>query len=442
VRQDEDVLDTWFSSWLWPFATMGWPEQTEDVETFYPGSTLVTAPDIIFFWVARMVMAGYHFMGDRPFETVYLNGVVRDPQHRAFSKSLGNGIDPLDAVERFGADALRYTVVAGAAAGTDVIMDRDQMDGTFAAGRNFANKLWNIGRLLLSALPEHVSTLDKLDPAQMELADRWILSRSQRAVADATEALRRFRLNEAASLVYHFIWDELADWYLEQIKPRLYGSVPGGELAGGVAAYVLEVALRLLHPIMPFITEELWQHLPGEREALLAGAAWPAPDEELVDAEAEDQFGRVRALVGAIRMVRAEYGVAPGTEIRAFVGPANPEALQAFNAEQRTIERLAKLSRLSTDAPPEEAGAHQVLPDGSTVFVPLGDAIDVARECERLRGELERMDKQLAGVAAKLANRKFTSRAPAEVVEREREKERSWREQREALADKLRVLGC
>ena len=442
VTQDEDVLDTWFSSWLWPFATMGWPERTGDVETFYPGNTLVTAPDIIFFWVARMVMAGYHFMGDRPFETVYLNGVVRDPQHRAFSKSLGNGIDPLDAVERYGADALRYTLVSGAAAGTDVIMDRMQMDDGFAAGRNFANKLWNIGRLLLSALPERVSAIDELDPAQMELADRWILSRSQRAIADATEALRRFRLNDAASLVYHFIWDELADWYLEQIKPRLYGSAPGGELASGVAVYVLEVALRLLHPIMPFITEELWGHLPGEREPLLAGAAWPTPNEALLDAEAEEQFGRVRALVGAIRMVRAEYGVAPGTEIRAFVGPANPDALQAFNAEQRTIERLAKLSRLATEDPPQEAGAHQVLPDGSTVFVPLGDAIDVAKECERLTGELERMDGQLTSVAAKLANEKFVSRAPAEVVEREREKERSWREQHEALAEKLRVLGC
>ena len=442
VTQDEDVLDTWFSSWLWPFATMGWPETTEDVATFYPGNTLVTAPDIIFFWVARMVMAGYHFMGDRPFETVYLNGVVRDPQHRAFSKSLGNGIDPLEAVERYGADALRYTLVSGAAAGTDVIMDREQMDGAFAAGRNFANKLWNIGRLLLAALPQRVSTLDELDPAQMELADRWILSRSQRAIAEATEALRRFRLNDAASLVYHFIWDELADWYLEQIKPRLYGSAPGGELASGVAVYVLEVALRLLHPIMPFITEELWGHLPGEREPLLAGAAWPTPNEALLDAEAEDQFGRVQALVGAIRMVRAEYRVAPGTEIRAFVGPANPDALQAFNAEQRTIERLAKLSRLATEDPPQEAGAHQVLPDGSTVFVPLGDAIDVARECERLTGELERMDKQLGSVAAKLTNENFVSRAPAEVVEREREKERSWREQREALAEKLRVLGC
>jgi valyl-tRNA synthetase len=442
VRQDEDVLDTWFSSWLWPFATMGWPDETDDVARFYPGNTLVTAPDIIFFWVARMVMAGYHFLHDRPFATVYLNGVVRDPQHRAFSKSLGNGIDPLDAVSQFGADALRYTLVAGAAAGTDVIMDRNEMDGTFAAGRNFANKLWNMGRLILANLDGDFTPPSALDPAQFELADRWILSRAQRVVAEATEALERFRLNDAASLGYHFIWDEFADWYLEQVKPRLYGSSAGSKVARGIVVHVFQTALRLLHPIMPFITEELWQHLPGERESLLASAAWPAPIEEYRDAEAEDQFARVQALVGAVRGVRADYGVPPGTAIRAFVRPANAEALQAFNAEQRTIERLAKLTRLSTDEPPEEAGAHNVLPDGSSVFVPLGDAIDVRQECERIGGELERMDKQLAGVAAKLANQQFVTRAPTEVVEREREKEQSWREQREALADKLRALGC
>jgi valyl-tRNA synthetase len=442
VRQDEDVLDTWFSSWLWPFATMGWPDETVDVARFYPGHTLVTAPDIIFFWVARMVMAGYHFLGNRPFATVYLNGVVRDPQHRAFSKSLGNGIDPLDAVERFGADALRYTLVAGAAAGTDVVMDRNEMDGTFAAGRNFANKLWNMGRLMLANLEGEVPAVTDLDPAQFELADRWILSRAQRVAAEATEALDRFRLNDAATLVYHFVWDELADWYLEQIKPRLYGSLPGRPVAQGIVVHVFQLALRLLHPVMPFISEELWRHLPGEREPLLAGAAWPDHDRAFLDAEAEDQFARVQALVGSIRGVRADYGVAPGTPVRAFVRPANTQALQAFNAEQRTIERLAKLIRLATDEPPQEAGAHLVLPDGSSVFVPLGDAIDVQRECDRIGAEVERMDKQLAGAAAKLANRQFVTRAPTDVVEREREKERSWREQREALADKLRALGC
>jgi valyl-tRNA synthetase len=387
-------------------------------------------------------MAGYHFLGERPFSTVYLNGVVRDPQHRAFSKSLGNGIDPLDAVERYGADALRYTVVAGAAAGTDVIMDRDEMDGTFAAGRHFANKLWNMGRLLLSAVGDEAPDPGSLDAAQFELADRWILSRCQRVVSEATDALERHRLNDAASVVYHFVWDELADWYLEQIKPRLYGATAGGDVASAIVVHVFQTALRLLHPIVPFLSEELWQHLPGEREPLLAAATWPTPQQAFIDGEAEGQFARVRALVTAVRTVRAEYGVPPGAEVRAFARPANAEALQAFNAEQRTIERLAKLSRLSLEEHPAEVGAHQVLPDGSSVFVPLGDAIDVQQECARLAGELERMDTQLAGVAAKLSNQQFITRAPADVVERERDKERSWREQRETLAGKLRALGC
>jgi valyl-tRNA synthetase len=445
VRQDEDVLDTWFSSWLWPFATMGWPERTRDLERYYPGHTLVTGPDIIFFWVARMVMAGYHFLREPPFRTVYLNGIVRDPLHRAFSKSLGNGIDPLDVVERYGADALRFTALAGAAAGTDIIMDRNDLDTTFAAGRNFANKLWNVGRFIVANLEGATLPVHRLDPAQFELADRWILSRCQRTIEQTTDALDRFRLNDAANSTYHFVWDELADWYVEQVKPRLYGTEPGGDVARAILAHVFETSLTLLHPVMPFITEELWGHCPTGRDGILAAAAWPIASRALVDEEAEDRFGRVQALVTAVRAVRADYHVAPGVEVAAVVHPSSTDALEAFNAEQRTIERLAKLSGLSLGGEGgsgSEAGAHQVLPDGSAVFVPLGDAIDVARECRRLRAELGRLDGQLERVAAKLANDRFVERAPTEVVEREREKERSWQEKRDVIADKLRALGC
>jgi valyl-tRNA synthetase len=442
VRQDEDVLDTWFSSWLWPFATMGWPEETPDLDRFYPGHTLVTGPDIIFFWVARMVMAGYHFMGDRPFDTVYMNGIVRDPQHRAFSKSLGNGIDPLDVVELYGADALRFTIVAGAAAGTDTVMDRTEMDSTFAAGRNFANKLWNAGRLILQHATETPPAIQALDTAQYELADRWILSRCQRVVTDTTEAMDRFRLNDAANLVYHFVWDELADWYLEQVKPRLYGSDAAGDVARGILIHVFQTALRLLHPVMPFITEELWAHLPGDREGMLATAGWPVPDSSLLDEEAELRFSLVQAVVGAVRTIRAEYHVPPGAKLNASVAPASSAALESFNAEQQTIQRLAKIERLTLAEEAEGVGGHAVLPDRSTVFVPLGEAIDVQQECNRLRGELERLEGQLERVTKKLANEQFVSRAPAEVVDREREKEQTWREQREALATKLGALGC
>ena len=443
VRQDEDVLDTWFSSWLWPFATFGWPTETADLERFYPGHTLVTAPDIIFFWVARMVMAGYQFLGDTPFETVYLNGVVRDPSHRAFSKSLGNGIDPLDVVNLYGADALRFTLVAGAAAGTDIIMDRNDLDTTFAAGRHFSNKCWNIGRFIVSNLDGPTAPVSELDKMQLELADRWILSRCQRTIDAVTDALDRFRLNDAANDIYHFIWDELADWYVEQVKPRLYGTMPGGDVARGVLCHVFETALKLLHPVTPFLSEELWGHLAGEREGLLAVAAWPEVDQNLVDADAEDSFARVQAAISAIRTVRAEYRVPPGKPIRAMFQAADDKALTAFEAEQPTIERLAKVSEMTIGSEiVETIGAHAVLPDGSSVFVPLGDAIDVAMERTRLSDELERIEKQLTGVSKKLQNEQFLNRAPVAVVEREREKERSWKEQREALAAKLRALGC
>jgi valyl-tRNA synthetase len=469
ARQDEDVLDTWFSSGLWPFATLGWPEHTEDLERFYPGNTLVTAPEIIFFWVARMVMLGYHFLDERPFETVVLTGTVRDAQHRKMSKSAGNGIDPLDVIRRFGADALRFTVMTAAPLGTDIMLDPEDLETSFAPGRNFANKLWNAGRLILPHLEAgrggkggNGSTASTAFTAftareQLELADRWILSRTQRAIQACTEALEKCRLSDAANAAYHFVWDEVADWYLEQVKPRLYGQAPGGDAARQVLAYVFETALRLLHPVMPFITEQLWSHLPETSEPLLAGAAWPAARAELLDPLAEERFGRVQALVTAVRSVRAEYGVPPSRAVRAVVQAASPAAGEAFQAERQTIERLAKVAGLTVDGAAEaaggssraagaaaasHAGAHAVLPDGSAVFVPLADAIDVRKECERLGRERERLDRQLEALAAKLANQQFIGRAPADVVERERAKERSWREQREALVKKLGELGC
>ncbi len=441
VRQDEDVLDTWFSSWLWPFATMGWPEKTRDLERFYPGHTLVTAPDIIFFWVARMVMACYHFMDAAPFDTVYMNGIVRDTQHRKMSKSAGNGIDPIEVVRLFGADALRYTVVVGSALGTDVILDPQELGASFAPGRNFANKVWNVGRLVLPRFGGTTGSVESIDAARLEIADRWILSRCQHAIRATTDALERFRASDAAEIVYHFIWDELADWYLEQVKPRLYGKAEGGDVARSVLAEVLATALKLLHPVMPFITEELWSHLPGQR-GLIAASAWPTPRDEMVDEAIEREFEHVQALVGAVRTVRAEYGVPPGKAVSAVVDAASPEARQAFESELQIIERLGKVDSVTFDGDTSGVGAHAVLSDGSSVFIPLGDTIDVERECARLTKELKRLDGYLTGVGEKLANEQFTSRAPSEVVEREREKERSWREQHDTLAVKLRSLGC
>ncbi|HEX5388035.1 MAG TPA: valine--tRNA ligase [Gemmatimonadales bacterium] len=446
VRQDDDVLDTWFSSWLVPFSSLGWPDQTPDLAKFYPGDTLVTAAEIIFFWVSRMVMAGCKFMGEVPFSTVFLTGTVRDTQHRKMSKSLGNGIDPLEVVTRYGADALRYTLVAGSAVGTDVILDPDDLEVSFAPGRNFANKLWNAGRFILSNLGGPTRPLagphpDTVRRDELGLADRWILARCDATVLEVTDALQRFRLNDAAAAAYRFLWSDLADWYIEQIKPRLYGEQPGGDVARAVAAATFDVALRLLHPMMPFVTEALWRRLPGRApEASIMVSPWPLPDPRARDAEAERRFGLVQELVTAIRAIRAEHGVPPGRAVRAVVSNASPAAMAAFDAEHATILRLAKLSELGAGEATGGAGGNAVLGDGTAVFVPLGDAIDVAREASRLGTEVDRLSTLIASQERKLANEQFTAKAPAAVVERERQKLESWREQRGVLVEKRQRL--
>ena len=449
VEQDPDVLDTWFSSWLWPFAPFGWPEKTPDLARFYPGHTLVTAPDILFFWVARMLMAGYHFMDRRlPFTTVYLTGTVRDTQHRKMSKSLGNGIDPRDVARLYGTDALRWTLIGGGSLGADVIVDPKDLETTFAPGRNLANKLWNIGRFILSQLPERVPAIEQFDVAGLPLADRWILSRLQRTITDATAHFEQFRLDEAAKVCYEFAWKELADWYVEAVKPRLAARGTDTEAAQAVLAYCFDTALRLLHPVVPFITEELWQKLPGRAaDELLAGAAWPRPRPDLADATADARFARIQEVIVAIRNIRAEYRIAPKARIAATVTTGDAGLKRAIEGERETILRLAQLAELALDGKaggggPGGPGGHAVLGDGSAVFVPLSGAIDVQQECRRLAGEVARLDQQLAALAAKLTNQNFVARAPAEVVARERDKEQAWRNQRGVLAEKLKALGC
>ncbi|HYR98136.1 MAG TPA: valine--tRNA ligase [Gemmatimonadales bacterium] len=456
VEQDPDVLDTWFSSWLWPFATLGWPDRTSDVKRFYPGHTLVSGSDILFFWVARMIMAGYHFMDDRPFQTVYLHGIVRDTQHRKMSKSLGNGIDPLDVVQKFGADALRWTTIAGVSLGSDLILDPNDLETTFAPGRNFANKLWNIGRFILAQLPERLESLEALDQKQLQLADRWILTRANDAVAAVTASLEQFRLDDAAKRCYEFVWGDLADWYVEAVKPRLAAAASpsaagqrapaaSGDAAAAhaVLAYCFDTALRLLHPVVPFITEELWQKLPGRKtDELLAASAWPSFRPDLVDSELDLQFLRVKQVVEEIRSIRAEYKVPPKSRLQASITTRGRDNRKVFEAESETIRRLAQLEELSFDGGSKRVGAYAVFGDGSEVYVALEGAIDVQQECRRLSGELTRLEQQLAGLAAKLTNQQFVARAPAEVVAKEREKERAWHDQRQVLADKLKSLGC
>ena len=448
VRQDDDVLDTWFSSWLVPFSGLGWPEHTADLRRFYPGNTLVTAPEILFFWVARMVMSGCEFMGEIPFGTVYLTGTVRDTQHRKMSKSLGNGIDPLDVTRLFGADALRYTIVAGSAVGTDVILDPDDIETSFAPGRNFANKLWNAGRFILSNLDRPSRPLagpspDVVHRGELQLADRWILARCDAAVVEVTDAVQRFRLNDAAAAAYRFMWSDLADWYIEQIKPRLYGDQPGGDVARAVVSQTFDVGLRLLHPVMPFITEALWRRLPGRApHESIVRAPWPLPDPRAENPAAVSRFGLVQELVTAVRQVRAEYDIAPVQTVRVALTNLGPEIESAIESERGTILRLGKIAELVIGESSERVGGHAVLSDGTAVFVPLGDAIDVRKECSRLSEEVARLGKLVAGQRAKLANQQFVAKAPPAVVERERQKLATWEEQEGVLTKKRELLGC
>jgi valyl-tRNA synthetase len=458
VRQDEDVLDTWFSSWLWPFSTLGWPDDTPDLRAFYPGDVLVTAPEILFFWVARMVMSGCWFLDKPPFHTVYLHGTVRDMQHRKMSKSLGNGIDPLDVVKLYGADALRWTMIAGLGLGVDVMLDPTDLDKSFAPGRNFCTKLWNIGRFLLSRVgTDPVAPVSALDRAQLAPADRWILERLDVAIADCNAALgparpadllqwtdgergRGLRLSEYAEAARRFVWNELADWYLESIKPRLAAEGADREVARAVLAHAFDGALRLLHPIVPFITEELWQKLPQSPDgAFLAQAAWPVASGEPSGIGAEFEY--VREAVAAIRQVRAEYNVNPGAWVDATL-VAGGDTLDAVAAQVDTIGALARAKVQAAGSAPVGAAAQVVLPSGVELVIPLAGMIDLGKEKQRLETEIAQLDKQLTALDGRLANESFVAKAPEALVAAERAKAADWRARLEQLRNKHQALGA
>ncbi len=457
VRQDEDVLDTWFSSWLWPLSTLGWPdEDAPDMRAFYPTDVLVSGPDILFFWIARMVMAGYFFVGKSPFHTILLHGIARDTQGRKMSKSLGNGIDPLDVVDRFGADALRYTVIAGMGLGVDIVLDPEDLDKSFATGRNFVTKLWNIGRFLLGNVGEDpVHSLAELDAASLTRADHWILARLDAAIDECDAALgparpgnggwpdaqrsSGLRLNEFAETARHFVWNELADWYLESVKSRLAQPGADREVARAVLAHAFDRALRLLHPIIPFVTESLWQRLPGRVAGEhLPVASWPQRG-QIDNAAQEAGFDRVRDAVTALRQIRSDYNLAPGKIVDAVI-VADGAARATYDDERALIGRLARATVTLSDSTPVEAAAHALLPGGASVIVPLAGLVDLDRECTKLRTELTQLEKQLGALESRLANEGFLSRAPQDIVAAERRKAVGWSERRDQLRDKLRAL--
>ncbi|MFW5947299.1 MAG: valine--tRNA ligase [Gemmatimonadota bacterium] len=447
LEQDPDVLDTWFSSWLWPFSTMGWPEETKDLRAFYPTNTLSTAPEILFFWVARMIMAGYEFMGKEPFTDILLHATVRDHHNRKMSKSLGNGIDPLEVVEKFGADALRYTVVAGAAVGTDIQLNTDDLEEAFAPGRNFANKLWNAGRFALMNLGDEPVKTPEQAADHLELADRWILSRLSRTTRKVDAALESYRVHEAAEAVHGFFWGEVADWYLELIKGRMQADAGDAsrEAAKATLVAVLDGVFRLLHPIMPFITEALWRRLPwpaGEaRAASLMIAPWPEPRPDREDEDAEGMMAGLQELITSVRSIRSEYEVPARAGVTVELTHVPPSLESALAQEERSLRRLAQVREVLYESDGDRgAGAHAVLRSGAELFVPLERLIDVDRERDRLRGELERIQGLRAATEQRLANEQFVAKAPSEVVAREREKADRFRDQEERLSRKLAAL--
>lgn len=439
LRQDEDVLDTWFSSALWPFSTMGWPKDTEELKQFYPTSVLVTGYDIIFFWVARMIMMGLEFKQEIPFKHVFIHGLVRDSQGRKMSKSLGNGIDPVEVIEKYGADTLRFMLITGNTPGNDMRFYWERVEAT----RNFANKLWNASRFVLMNL-EGFDAAFRPKQEDYTLADRWILSRYAKTVADVTNNLERFELGEAGRALYDFIWNEFCDWYIEMAKARLYNkdAVTARQTAQYVLCYVLENTLKLLHPFMPYITEEIWQHIPHEGISIMV-AKYPCGEEEKIDELAETSMNAIMDTIKSIRNMRAEVNVAPGKKSEVILTFATDELKEVFIQNEGYLKVLAgaePVAILEADAQKPENAMTAVV-NGVEVYLPLKGLIDVEKETARLNKELATLDKELARVSGKLSNAGFVAKAPAEVIAKEKEKQKGFEEKRIAINERLTYLA-
>ncbi|HZY10160.1 MAG TPA: valine--tRNA ligase [Bacteroidota bacterium] len=474
LRQDEDVLDTWFSSWLWPFSTLGWPRDNPDLRYFYPTGTLVTAPDIIFFWVARMIMAGLEVMDGIPkpdgstrnnieeivpFKDVYFTSIIRDAQGRKMSKSLGNSPDPLDVIKEYGADALRYTIVYLAPLGQDVLYSNEKCE----IGRNFANKVWNAGRFLLmnkeqlksenkelrapspgrggersSQTPNHEPQTSE---AHLDLADRWIFSRLHSTISDLNDALEDFEINQATKILYGFIWHDFCDWYVEMLKSRLYGdeSVETKQHILSRALEIFDQALRMLHPFMPFVTEELWQHLDERKsnESIMI-ATFPVQDKQWIDKKSEEEMAFVQMVIESVRNVRGELTVPPSREISIIINFQDGSKREIIKKYQSYFQRLARVSsieELKNGKRPNHSASAVV--SGGEVFIPLEGIIDLDAERLRIRKELNRVQGMLEGIQKKLSNENFVGKAPKEVVDKEWEKLESFKVNLEKLKKNL-----
>jgi valyl-tRNA synthetase len=432
LRQDPDVLDTWFSSALWPFSTLGWPDQTDDLKAFYPTTLLVTAHDIIFFWVARMMMFGLKFMNDVPFKDVYITGLIRDAERQKMSKSKGNVVDPLEICDRFGTDAVRFALARMGAPGTDIALSEELLDGY----RAFATKIWNAARLIFRHVDEtdRLPILNELKQSNLSLIDRWILSRLERAIEGVNRSLEQYNLHEGARHIYAFFWHEFCDWYLEMIKLHPERSKP-------TLLYVFETTLRLLHPFMPFITEELWQNLPHQGESI-AIAPYPEFDPELLNERVEAHTDLVQQIIVKVRNIRSEMNVDAKQMVTVRVASADADLTKILSDAREYIFKLAQVSQM--EIVPQLSGdklAAQAVAGGLALEVPLADLIDVEAERVRLTKALEKAQLEIAKIERTLSNANFVDRAPKEVVEENRRRLAEYQDQAAKLLEGLRRLG-
>ncbi|TGE79797.1 valine--tRNA ligase [Weissella confusa] len=437
-EQDSDVLDTWFSSALWPFSTMGWPdEDAEDFKRYFPTNTLVTGYDIIFFWVARMMFQSKEFTGRRPFKNVLIHGLIRDEQGRKMSKSLGNGIDPMDVIEKYGADALRWFLATGSTPGLDVRFSYTKMDSAW----NFINKIWNASRYVIMNLDDETKAELPADLSVLTLADKWILSRLNETIASVTKNFDKFEFGEAGRSLYNFIWNDFADWYIEMTKETLNGNDEAAKKnVQAVLAYVLDNTLRLLHPIMPFVTEAIWQEMPHDGESIVV-AAYPEVKAELDNPTAEADFQSLTDLIKAVRTIRTEANAPMSTEIDVLIKTSDENLARIFDENSDYINRFVKPKSLeiSADVAAPKLAMTQII-SGAEVYVPLEELIDLDEEIARLQGDLKKFAGEVKRAEGKLGNEKFVNNAPEAVVAEEREKLADWQAKLAATESRLEEL--
>jgi valyl-tRNA synthetase len=439
LKQDEDTLDTWFSSALWPFSTLGWPEKTEDLDYFYPGDVLVTGYDIIFFWVIRMIFSGYEQMGDKPFHTVLFHGLVRDDQGRKMSKSLGNGIDPLEVIDKYGADALRMTLLTGNAPGNDMRFYWERVE----SNRNFANKVWNASRFILMNLPEENIEAPKAE--DLEMADRWIMSRINSVIKEVTENMDKYELGIAVQKVYDFIWNEFCDWYIEIVKPRMYAKEEAPASANAALYTLTEVlskALKLLHPVMPFITEEIYLSLQPQEESIMI-SSWPVYEEEKNDPEAEAVVSRMQEIIRGIRNVRTEMNVPNKRKASVYLVAKDAEIATSIEAVKNSFVHMmnAEAVYVQTDKSGIADDAVSVVSADAVVYMPMTDLVDLDKERERLQKEAAKLEKELKRSNGMLGNEKFLKNASPEKVAEEKEKLQKYEQMMEQVKERLASLG-